>query len=270
MPITRIENHALEALQRLPQQFKTDLITPLVPRFPPINYPVDGIALAAAMGFANSPTSYWHFKATAGIESDLVGSNDLTPTNTPTQGVDSTPLDSKTVQFTGDSTEAMEASGSGVLDITTGSVAVLWVGILAGPVRNSIMGKRQNVGNTAGYELALNASSQIAFEVDDDPGFQSEGVAMSLAVPVAILGVYDTNADSHKVHVWVGGTVTSSTGATASLGDVTNTVKFAVGDVGITRGAAGANCVVAAVWIDAAAEGLVAQNLTNLMTFVGL
>lgn len=80
MAISRVANHPLAALQRLPQQFKRDLITPLVPEY--VSPIVEGIVYPASAaeflaGFGFSPASLYRFDGADGAD-DLVGSNDLT------------------------------------------------------------------------------------------------------------------------------------------------------------------------------------------------
>ena len=216
----------------------------------------------AATGRASGPASLWQFDFN-GDASDLVGSIALAKTNSPTTGNWHAALGTRAVSFADNTSQAMRAASNASLDVTTGSVAV-FLGFAADKYRTALRGLMGKRTASAGYSLDLDASDNVEFNVDGS-SLQTQELSLlhHIGDPVIVMGVYDVTGNSHKIHLWRNGKVTSSAGATAALGSITNTDLFSVGDFGVGT-AAGATAAWAAVCTGSAAEGLTASHLQAL------
>ncbi len=234
----------------------------------PVNapWPRSGAEWQLATGRNSSPTALYHLNTDASIR-DLIGSVNLTPS----ADVETEQWAVRTASygcFTGhlSSSDEIIAASNTSLDVTTGSVAVVWAGAIdlrASGANLGIMGKQSA---SAGYSLSLDSSGNIDWTVDGASGAQTQSVDISAYIgePIIIMGEFDTANNSHQLHVWRNGAVTSSAGTTASgLGSLTNTDTFAFGAYGTTSTVT-AHHTWGTVLTGSAAEGLTATHLDNL------
>ena len=258
---------------------QTGLVTGLVQGLGSIygGYPADGAALAAAMGFANAPTSYWLFTATSGAETDLVNGNTLTPFvgQEPTQGVSDSALGAITAEFADASVQRMEAANNTVLDITTGDMGIVLVGRYISGVGGDDDFVTKRTGGQSGYDLYTSSSGRfVIFQTEDDLGANTNGIIdlggtgatnLSNGDPFVMVCGVDTNAGTTHVHIRYQGTTSSNTGS-APASTITSSQVFTVGG----RVSTGNWRIAAlAVWNDDTAQGLAGTHAAALAAFLG-
>lgn len=223
----------------------------------PAGYPQNQADLETVLGLSGAlATSAWHFTATSGAESDLISSNDLAPVGTPTQTTGG-------VTFTDNSTDAMQASGAAVFDVTTGSFAVL-MSFSGGAGSNlQLFGKRQSGSGFLGYELTRSGTSLFG-NVTGSSSAASETASANHFDSVIhdMLWVYDVNADTWTIHTDLATSETND--PPSNHGSLTSTATFAFGAQRVNS--VGYTLEYAAVFEGAAAEGLTATHLTNFRT----
>ena len=229
-------------------------------------YPRTLTNFRGATGLTVGPTSMWLFINPSGSTEDVIGTNDL-DFGGGSQRVFDIGCDAYTFQVDDGTGQSMELVDNTKLDITTGSFAIFWIGAIQSvpTTTRGLLGKRTA---TAGYSLDFTTASILQFNVDGT-AVQTETVDLTNYVnePIGVLAVYDTNANSQKLHVCIRGEVTSSTGTTAANGNLTNTDTFNVGDFGVgsSQDATHAWC---AFLSGTDAQGLGATHLNALMEYV--
>lgn len=232
-------------------------------------YPQTVATLRTALGLSGVGTadSIWDFDETSGPVLDHApGGSSLTPTGSPTQGVDSEVMGTKVMVFTEASTDSADAPSSAVHNVTTGSVAVL--GVFRCPVPPAapvqLLSKR-DAGPGAGYSVEL-TSSRLRFVVEDT------------GATVNIADVIKDFCDG-RLHAFIG--LRDATGSTVdlftTLGDgtvaetvlsLTNTSIFSVGE-GLWP-AFGGDVAYVAVFTGSDAEALGAAQLSAFHASLGL
>lgn len=230
---------------------------------PGIVYPETPAALVAMMGYATAPTSMWRFTQVSGNASDLAASATLTPTNTPTQGGYDSALRSVVLDTAAASTQQMAAADNTVLDITTGSVAYLWIGrVTANPAASSTLMSKMTAANADGVSLIVRTSGALRGLLVDGGATDTEsttGTTYGGGSPFIALMVVNRTADNLQIH----SSLESSAGQAIAATSLTNTATFTVG-AGASGNSPAAKCALAAVWSGAGAEGLGATHVAAL------
>ncbi len=224
----------------------------------------NGTDLAAAMEFANNPTSMWKMDEAANA-TDLEGSNNLVDVNSPAHLVNSPALKTTTVQFTENSTESLDAANSTILDVGNESFALLsLVEYLGGNTADrSVMAKRGG-GGVAGYENSIRSAGHVRFIADVGASNLSRTITIDHTGHCCMLAVVDLNINEGQVWSNLG----SSGSIAPPAGSFTSTSTFALGNRRIT--APDALHALHAIWVGTDAEGLNGTHLANLICFLGL
>lgn len=211
--------------------------------------------LATAMGFANPPTHMWILNED-GVATDLAGAVDLTASGSPDSERSDFSLDAVTMDFTGNTTDALDAAASGEMDVGAESMALLVVGRLTELPGSSMSMVGKKDGSAVGYEILANTSGHLLWFAEQAGGSNNlQSIAQNHYDgtdddPHVILAVNDHNANLFQM--WSGlGATPIDTALTASLA---NSIIFSIGQGRVS--ALGFRGALVAGWIGTDGEGL--------------
>jgi len=203
--------------------------------------------IAALTGFAE-PTWMVRGGDAAGAL-DLVGSDDLTDSGTPTKENADTALAGTTTVMDDNTTDAMDAAANTVLDVASETITVMWIGkfAAANSAIRHVCGKRASAGGNYGWELqsaASGSNNQFQWIADSPSGIDIEAVAVDHGTTNAQVVVCTRSWANNLVGIWT----REGTSSGARIQDsMTNTATFAMGQQRIT--AAPCSHGALAVWI---------------------
>lgn len=277
LPYNCTEGTRLSTLEMMRQK-KGAGVRGLVECMDGLNWPQTAAALSTALtGSASAALadSIYQFNQASGTITDLVGSDDLTPTASPTQGVISKPWGSTVITFADASLERAVAAGAGVHDFTTGSWALLGEFLYLTPPAGTanLLAK---FGGGFGYAIMMDPTGTTSIDALINGAGGLETVSVSA-------GGGSARFDDGKRHFWLlvrnttAGdlnlytTLGDGLNAADTAGDLTNTGIYSVGSDGAAATAGGELVPYNAVFSGAAAEALDTPTaLSNFHAYLGL
>lgn len=223
-----------------------------------------GATLMTAMGLpaGTVPNGMWLIES-AGAADDRIADNDLSPTTI--VAVSDSKLGGPCAEWDGGSTDNLSAASSAVFDVTTESVAVLWVGLVtsAPAATRNMLQKRDT---TDGFQLRVEATNNVRMvNIDDSASSTALTTAGTYAdgnAFVAMGGLDLTRTNETFVVTDREARVETDKGSVANL---TSTATFGLGTGGGIFSAP-MRVRLVAIWIGAGAEQFGASAQTYLQT----
>lgn len=241
-----------------------------------IVYPASGAEWADWANHTDGLTAYWRFtRPDAGDEVDLVGTADLSPITTPTQGVFDADLNSVCVEFDA-ANRRMQAADSSVLETSINDF--LYWEVFRCPVvtdtnLRSMAGKRDPSSPNAGWDLFLEFDAAISITLDGGVLTDADSIGeVSGTTPRMVCFVCDRNAGILRIHLWRDGAVVSGVGDTILAAvDLLGSGIFGLGRSEAAGTTASPRVVSAAgMIIGTGARGFGATNLAALAASMGM
>ncbi len=230
-----------------------------------------GAALMSAMGINQNvvtPDGMWLFETNPAAATDIgSGGNNLVGTNL--SAVTQAKLGGTCLRWDAGTTDHMSASSSAALDITTGSVAVLWIGLMLSVPGTRVLAAKINAA-PVGWQFECVSGDFLRVNANDGTLNQtllSNGTTYGDGNAfIAMAGLDKTKVNEF----FVVSDREARKEANSTLGSLTNDGPFRVGTSPATVGG-NFDCRLCAVWTGAGAEqGFTQTHMTNLKNYLGI